>query len=135
MPGPQIWSSKNCSPTDKNLLKLKLPENIHVVMVDNCYIPRVALQVTTRGNDLFLFLEICIISSYIARFPEIVVRRSGDLQTMMPWLVCREISLTGFLCRQTKSLGTINIQTCLLKFFSTESGPYKIQVCKCRPQH
>ena len=27
------------------------------------------------------------------------------------------------------------MQSCLLKFFSAESGSYKIQVCKCGPQH
>ena len=29
-----------------------------------------------------------------------------------------------------KSLGTTDIQSCLLKFFSIESGPYKIQIMR-----
>ena len=118
----------------KKSSKLKLRENIHEVTVNNLCKSQVALQVTAREVTIF-FLEISTISGYITRFAEIVARRSGDLQ-ITPWLVRAKFDqLHGFLCRQTKSLGTTDMQSCLLKFFSTEPGPYKIQVCKCSPHH
>ena len=53
MPGLRIWSSKNCSPKEKNCFKLKLPKNSHEVMVDNGYQSQVALQVTAREVTIF----------------------------------------------------------------------------------
>ena len=64
--------------TDTNFLP-KLRKCCDEVMVDNCYKSRVALQVTAR-EVMNIFLKISTILGYITRFPEIVARRSGDLQ-------------------------------------------------------
>ena len=69
--------------------KLKFRENSHRVMVDKCYKSWVALHVSAR-EEITFFLEISTFSNYITRFPEIVARKSGNLQ-IMPWLMCREI--------------------------------------------
>ena len=125
---------------DTNFLP-KLRKCCREVMVVNWYRSRVALQVTPR--EVINFLVIDTISGYVTPFPVIVARRSDDLQILLlainrnrfAWLVCREISSTGFLCRQAKKFWGPLIQSGLLQFFLIESGPYKIQVCKCGPQH
>ena len=87
-----LWSSANAWPPNfvfekfffkrKKSFTLKLGESSYEVMVDNYYKSRVALRVT--ASEVMTFL------GSITRFPEIVSRRSGDLQ-IMPWLLCREI--------------------------------------------
>ena len=129
IPGHQIWSSKNCSPKEKKPFKLKLRENSHEVMFDNCFKSRVLLKVTTR-EVMTLFLEISTISGYITRFPEIVARRSGDFQTM-PRNLINWLPVPA----DKKVWGPLIYSLAGLNFFSTESGPYKTQVCKCGPLH
>ena len=102
MPGLRIWSSKNCSPKDKKIFWLKLLKNSHEVMVDNCYKSRVALQVTARKVMIFFW-------------------RSAPFQAINWFPVPAD----------KKVWGPLIYSLACLKFFSTESNPYKIQVCKC----
>ena len=130
--------------TDTNFLaKLRkmLAKCCHEATIDNCYKSRVALQVTAREVITF-FLEISTISDYITQFPDIVARRSGDLQIMLlaisrnrlrGWCAAKFDQLVSCASRQ-KVREPLICLTCL-NFFSIDSGPHKIQVCKYGLQH
>ena len=77
---------------DTNFLP-KLRKCCHEEMVDNCYKSPVALHLqltakkvmtffAVKTKKFFIFLQISTISDYITLFPEIVARRSGNLQIM-----------------------------------------------------
>ena len=73
------------------------------------------LKVTEREVMIF-FLEISSISGCITPSLKIVALRSGDLQ-IMP-LAINENNLHGWCASRQKSLGTTDIQSCLLNSFA-----------------
>ena len=87
----------------------KLKKCCHEVTVENSYKLRVALRVTAREAITFF--------SRSAPFRA----TSHDFQRSLPGEVINWIPVPT-----DKNLGTTDIQSCRLKFFSTESGPYEI---------
>ena len=68
MPDLQIWSLKNCSPKENNLLSLNA-----AMKKWSTTVKRVAVSITDygeRGKDIFL--EINTVSGYTTQFPEII---------------------------------------------------------------
>ena len=112
---------------DRNFLP-KSKKCCHKVMVNNCCKSRVALQITAReimtffgrsasfraeSSDFqrFLLREVAISKKKRSSpFPLSPVIPIGVNWNRFAWLMCREICLVNFLCRQTKKFGNHYLQ-------------------------